>query len=62
MSSPGWNENAVHTCYGCKWYHNDKGEYGKPFSYKYCGQDHYECPYFCCTGESLGKKEVKYND
>lgn len=57
-----WNKHSVHTCYGCEYYHDENGLNGKGHNYKYCDQEHYECPYFLGTGEPLGiKKKLKYN-
>lgn len=49
-----WNKRAVHTCYGCEYYHDENGFNNKEYNSKYCGQDHYKCPYFLGTGEPLG--------
>lgn len=49
MKRMNW-KRTVHTCYGCKYYHDKNGFNNKGYNDKYCDKDHYKCPYFLGTG------------
>ena len=50
-------KRIVHTCYGCKYYHDKNGFNNKGYNDKYCGRDHYKCPYFLGTGRLKSYEE-----
>lgn len=59
MKKMNW-KRTVHTCYGCEYYHDENGFNNKGYNSKYCGKDHYKCPYFLgIAGEAVEKQTAK---
>lgn len=55
MKKMNW-KRTVHTCYGCEYYHDENGFNNKGYNSKYCGKDHYKCPYFLGIADEAVEK------